>query len=364
MPGIWGGFFIISFLGIIRSVSTGFFLKAASCCLFYFGILIAQNFFLLAWFLLLSSFVLDSIGTGVLRATFRPACSALHFDKEGRPADFVSILRSSLGIRIGLPCVLLFLTYLIQKNLAEGWVIVSLLVLVMACRSSQIFFVKKDLRELRHHDLSLGAERVKLMWSTLALLRKHLGIMVVYVGGGILDSIVLMYGVGLLYRYRDWMLLPESLSWLGASFVSLSLYIIAFLLAAWLVSQWARVERYFLALVLLGLVILILVTLAIFLPGGILFYIGLLGFCLLSSLASVLMTRYASTVVLNEMSERRSAELFMFGELLVNMILVFVVGFGMILGGAENVMRICAVGFAILLVFSCVHYGKLFCKRV
>lgn len=136
-------FFIISFLGIIRSVSTGFFLKAASCCLFYFGILIAQNFFLLAWFLLLSSFVLDSIGTGVLRATFRPAYSALHFDKEGRPADFVSILRSSLGIRIGLPCVLLFLTYLIQTNIAEGWVIVSLLVLVMACRSSQIFLLRK-----------------------------------------------------------------------------------------------------------------------------------------------------------------------------------------------------------------------------
>ncbi|MNM51971.1 hypothetical protein D3C81_630420 [compost metagenome] len=341
---------VVSGCGVIKSVSVGFGFKTLSCCFFFGGVFAAQYSISLAWIVISLSFVMDSIGTGVLRSTFRPAYSALNFDLLGVPANYVGSLKGFQSLRVGLPCLILLLVSVVNVKVDNSIAYLLMFVIVMMCRLVQVVLTRRDLFGVFRQCTPTRKLRYSWFVSVLLEMRRDSMVVVMYVGGTILESVVLLYGIGLIYKYRAWMPLPDTFSWLGASVISFVLYVFSFFGAAVLVGRWKelRVRRNLsFGIMVMTLLVMLVVT---FFPPGTHFFIALVLFCFAASLVGLLITRHASTRILARHSEQRGAEIFTGCELIANFSLVLIVAIALVLLGAEGIIRLFAFLSALLLV--------------
>lgn len=335
-------------LGIIRATHVGFTLKAMSCCLFFSGVVVASRSFFYGWSLILASFLLDAMGTGLLKAAFRPAYSAMHYSGVGKPADYMNSLRGFSAIRLGLPCALLFLVGVANFFAASMEVIYAMFFIVIGCRCVQVLLARSDLREVRFAPTGISNTVKHRSASIFAALKKAPVLWACYTVGTVFESVILMYGIGLIYKYKGISLLPDAVTWMGASAVSLCIYLISYAGAGYVVRYWSFLKRSNVFLTACSCLTGVVVYLLLLNPDEAGYLAGLLGFCFSASVSAILLVRYASTQFLLLFSEQDSAKIFLWAELAANVALIVIVGAATTLVGPESILRI----FGILFGFS------------
>lgn len=338
-------YILVRKLGTVRATHAGFTLKALSCCLFFSGVAIAGRSFLTGWLLILASFLLDAIGTGLLKAAFRPAYSALHCARTGKPADYVTTLRAFGVIRLGLPCALLLLVGVAHFYLESLEIIYLMFFIVTGCRCIQVLISERDLRDVTPSSTKLSSASQQASISLPAALKKAPALWVYYIAGTVFESIILMYGIGLIYKYKSISFFPDAVSWMGASAVSLWTYLVSHAGAGSVVTYWSFLKnsQYFLAVCLCMTVVV--VYLLMLNPGGTGYLAGLFGFCFSASVSAILLIRYASTQLLTLFTEQDCARIFVWAELAANAVLIVIVVTATSLLGPDSIIRI----FGILL---------------
>lgn len=341
-------YILVRQLGVVRATHAGFTIKALSCCLFFSGVAVASHSFLTGWVLILASFVLDAIGTGLLKAAFRPAYCALHSASTGKSADYVNSLRAFGLIRLGLPCALLFLVGVAHFYL-EGLRLISLMFLVvMGCRCIQIVLSRSDLGEVPS-SLTNNFEALQHGSASQSIaFKKAPALWAYYIAGTVLESVLLMYGIGLIYKYRSISFFPDAVSWMGASAISLWIYLVSYAGAGSVVTYWAFLKNnnYFLSVCMC--LVAVIVYLLLKNPGGLGYLVGLFGFCLSASVSAILLIRHASTQLLTLFTEQDCARIFIWAELAANAVLIIIVIAATVLLGPESIIRI----FGIVLALS------------
>lgn len=358
------GYLLISRLGIIYSTYIGFWLKTASCCFFFSGAAIVAHSFLYSWLLIIFSFVLDAMGTGLLKAAFRPAYSAMQYTHIGKPADYLNSLRGFTVLRIGLPCFLLFWMSILNIFVDDHMFIGLIFFIVFVCRCAQGVLAHNDLREAKFEFTNTSNLRWYTPASFFVAFKNSPSFLIFYVTGTIFESLILMYGVGLIYKHKGIIAIPDALTWMGASAISIFIYMISFAGAGYLVGRWPQVQgsKYFLVsfLCLTGVVVgLLMLT-----PGEPEYFIGLIGFCFLASVSAMLLIRHASTQLLVHFSEQESAHIFLWAELTANALLVLIVAAATMFTGAEGVVRVFALLFGVSIVLAKVFFSKKMYSRI
>lgn len=335
----------IARFGIIRATHAGFFFKATSCCFFFGGIAVTDYSFRYSWTLILCSFLLDSMGTGLLKAAFRPAYSAMHYAGAGKPADYVNSLKDAAWIRLGLPCTIFCLIGVTHFFTNILNVTCAMFVIVISCRGVQILLARIDLRGIKLAPKEVLNKTLYSSASILTTLKKAPALWLCYIMGTVFESIILMYGIGLIYKYNGVTFLLESASWMGASAISLWIYLFSYAGAGWVIRRWSSLKARNMFLTVCSCLTGAEVFLLLLPPGGVGYLVGLVGFCFSASVSAILMIRLASTHCLILFDEVNSAKIFLWAELTANVVLIVVVGIAATLMGPDSIMRI----FGILL---------------
>ncbi|MCD5989422.1 hypothetical protein KDX30_16145 [Pseudomonas sp. CDFA 553] len=340
-------YILVTRFGVIRATHAGFIFKAMSCCLFFAGVAVSSDSFIYGWSLIIMSFLFDSMGTGLLKAAFRPAYSALHYSMMGRPADFVDSLIGFGAIRLGLPCLLLFLVGAAHLYATPQEVFYVMFILVFGCRCFQVLLARGDLRTLILAPTQISDSVKSGAVSLLKAFKKVPGLWVCYTVGTVFESVILMYGIGLIYKYKAIALLPDTVTWMGASAASLWIYLISYAGAGYVIRYWCLLKNSNVFLVACACMTGTVVYLLMLTPGEAGYFAGLLGFCFLASLSALLLVRHASTQILLIFNERDSAKIFVWTELAANLALIVVVGTATTLVGPESILRIFGIFFGL-----------------
>ncbi|MCQ2996197.1 hypothetical protein NLO95_19015 [Pseudomonas syringae] len=340
-------YILVARFGVIRATHVGFIFKAMSCCLFFGGIAVSTGSFLYGWSLIITSFLFDSMGTGLLKAAFRPAYSALHYSKLGKPADFVDSLIGFGAIRLGLPCLFLFLVGVSHLFATPQEVIYVMFIIVFGCRCFQILLARGDLRTVMLAPTQISDSVKQGAVSVLNAFKKAPGLWACYVVGTVFESVILMYGIGLIYKYKGIALLPDTVTWMGASAASLWIYLISYAGAGYIVRYWSCLKSSTLFLVACACMTGAVVYLLMLTPSEAGYFAGLLSFCFLASLSALLLVRHASTQILHIFNEQDSAKIFVWAELAANLTLIVVVGTATTLVGPESILRIFGIFFGL-----------------
>lgn len=345
---------LVTKLGVIRATHAGFIFKAMSCCLFFAGVAVSSVSFIYGWSLIITSFLFDAMGTGLLKAAFRPAYSALHYSKIGRPADFVDSLIGFGAIRLGLPCLLLFLVGVANLFATPQELIYVMFTVVFGCRCFQVLLARGDLRSVMLAPNRISDSVKHGAASVLNMFKKAPDLWACYTVGTVFESVILMYGIGLIYKYKGIALLPDTVTWMGASAASLWIYLISYTGAGYVVRYWSRLKNSKLFLVACACITGAVVSMLMLTPGEAGYLAGLLSFCFLASLSALLLVRHASTQILLIFNEQDSAKIFVWTELAANLALVVVVGTATTLVGPESILRIFGIFFGLSIAVAIV----------
>lgn len=352
-------YILVNKLGIVRATHLGFTFKTISCTLFFSGVAIASYSFSNSWILILASFLLDAMGTGLLKAAFRPAYSAMHYSVIGKPADYIFMLRGFGVIRLGLPCAILLVVGIANLFSTSINFLYTTFFTVFACRIIQVFFARTDLRATVAGQPFTTTPLAGMTTSILLKLKTAPQLWACYTAGTILESIVLMYGIGLIYKHKGIIALPDAVTWMGASAVSLCIYLISHTGAGYVVRYWHRLNksRFFLAIsfCMTGAVVFLLLQP----PEHVGYLVGLLGFCFFASIVSILMVRYACTQFLLLFSEQESAEIFLWVEFGANIALIILVGITIIALGPQNIFKAVSIFFGFSTMIAIVFHTRL-----
>ena len=352
-------YLVIAWFGIISGTHIGFILKMLSCCLFFAGVAIAGHSFFYGWLLVISSFLFDAMGTGLLKAAFRPAYSAMYYSSTGKPADYISTLKGSGVIRLGLPCVLLFIAGIANVLATSQQAIFAMFLIVAGCRCVQIYLARSDLRMITPSPTGTSKTVNHNSIPISAAFRKAPALWVYYILGTVFESVILMYGIGLIYKYKDIEILPDAVTWMGASAISLWIYLISYAGAGYVARYWSVLKSSKVFLMLCTCLNGVVVYLLLLEPGEIGYFAGLLGFCFCASVAALLLIRHASTQFLRLFNEQDSAKIFVWTELVANLTLISIVVTATALVGPESILRIFGIFLGLSTAVAVVVYVKI-----
>lgn len=340
-------YLLVASLGIIRATHVGFAFKTTSCCLFFGGLFVAEHSFTYSWLLIFGSFLFDSMGTGLLRAAFRPAYSAMHHSAEGKPADYMANLESFGTIRLALPCVLMFLIGLTNFFSTQTTSLYVMCFTVLACRLLQVSITKFDLRAITPTRHPHVANKTKPSVSVLKSLKAAPILWTCYTAGTLFESIILMYGIGLIYKHKGNFQLPDAVTWMGASAISLLIYLISYTGAGYALRYWSHLKNNRLCLIACFLLAVTIVYLLLSDQREAGYLVGLLGFCFSASASALLLVRHASTQFLLIYNEQDAARVFLWAELATNIALIIIVGTVATLIGPENILLMFGILFGL-----------------
>ncbi|HEX8592048.1 MAG TPA: hypothetical protein VF682_02015 [Pseudomonas sp.] len=351
-------YILVTRFGVIRATHAGFILKALSCCLFFAGVTSSHNSFIYGWSLIITSFLFDAMGTGLLKAAFRPAYSALHYSRTGKPADYVESLIGFGAIRLGLPCLLLFLVGVANLFATTQEVVYVMFTIVLGCRCLQVLLTRRDLRMVIPAPTRISSSVKNGVASVLTAFKNAPALWACYTVGTVFESVILMYGIGLIYKYKGIARLPDTITWMGASAASLWIYLVSYAGAAYVVRYWSLLKNSTVSLIACLCMTITVVYLLLLNPGEAGYLVGLLGFCFLASLSALLLVRHATTQILLIFNEQDSAKIFVWTELAANVALIMVVGTATTLVGPESILRIFGIFFglsAAVVIILCIR---------
>jgi|GEM_PF-2493153 len=346
-----------SFVNRFGTASTtiyGFTFKLASAVFltagFYFVLL---DYWYISWCFILISFTLDSLGTGCLRSSFRPAYNDLHLHLTGHSADYVGAFKKHLHIRIGTPLTLLLIASLMMSG---GYYLYAMLVTmlpILLCRSIQIYFSHHDLRPILTKRNS-SEHRIHLNYMQhFTIIFKYPSQFFGYIAGNTFEMLILMYAIGLLYRHNSSTGIPESLYWLGSSLTAFLVFLASTAIgAAGLSKLTFKKSSSALSSFCFLMTIAISLAMATESTDSLYFYI-LSAFCFLGTGIGIILTRVTSNETLDHACREEIFSFFLITELITTVSVIFTVTASSLLFSPEKTMNGLSYGLTILMGAYC-----------
>ncbi|EYU13689.1 MULTISPECIES: hypothetical protein [Photorhabdus] len=337
--------------GLARTTVIGFWLKLLSAFLLLAGFALSYiGYFYLAWFIIIMSFVCDAAGTGCLKTTFRPSYNMMSIFKIGEPADYVNSFKYYLYIRLILPFILLGITIVLIGFFNEKVAAIAIFSMIMILRLIQIFQSKKDLdciHKEKNNNNVLGFYKLK---DFLSVVKLNVPNSLLFITGNIFESIVLMYSIGLLYKYQVYLNLPNYLAWLGSSSVAFVIYLFSAVMGNQIMVRLKRFETSIKLKQSLVLVSLLASTLLLISPLGASQFITLSFFSLIGVSVGLIMTRIAINTALYEFDERKSVVFFLFVETMTTGFIILFSIAGSLFFKEDSVIKAFCVGLIVFLL--------------
>lgn len=336
--------------GTAKTTIYGFTFKLACAVLLTIGFYSALlDYWHFSWCLILISFTFDSLGTGCLRSSFRPAYNDLHVHTTGHSADYVEAFKKHLHLRIGAPLILLLLA---SFMMSDGYSLYAMLVTMFSlslCRAIQICISYHDLR-LIFSKKTRSQNRSSFNWiHHFKIIPNYPSQIFGYVAGNTLEMLVLMYAIGLLYRHKLSAVMPDSLSWLGSSLIAFLVFSASTAFGVIALSKFGlkKSDTAFSTYCFLA-------TIAISLPlatenTNTLYFLTLSAFCFLGIGIGITMTRITSNEILNRADRQEIFSFFLIGELLTTVTIILIVTVSSLLLTPENIMKGLGYGLIILM---------------
>jgi hypothetical protein len=314
--------------GVARSTIVGYVFKLFSAVFLLAGFWFAAAGGLYsAWACILVSFVSDSFGTGCLKASFRPAYNLLHQVVTGKSADYVQTFKSFLWLRIGIPFTLLFSASVMMGAFSDMYSASAVMAMLFFCRVVQVVLSERDLRSIYAQNIKNKSSSIlRLSLTDIArhfrIVRKCPSQMCGYVAGNTFESLVLIYAIGLLYRYKEFLNFPEYLSWLGSSVVAFIVFLVSTMFSGFMLSK-IDFKGSSLALSI-GCLILtsISAVMVIFSTNDRFGFLAISVFCLTGVVVGLIMTRVTSSEILRNLSGGDDVSFFLIAELLTTLIII------------------------------------------
>ena len=332
----------------------GFIFKFACAIFLTTGFYLALlDYWHISWCLILISFTFDSIGTGCLRSSFRPAYNDLHLHLTGHSADYVGAFKKYLHIRIGTPLTLLLIASLMMSS---GYYLYAMLVTmlpILLCRVIQTYVSYHDLKPVLTKKNS-SKHRTRLYYiQHFAVISKYPSQFLGYVAGNTLEMLILMYAIGLLYRHKPSTDIPEGLSWLGSSLTAFVVFLASTVLGVVGLSQPTLKKSgstfsFF----------CFFITVAISLPTAIdntntSYFLILSAFCFFGAGIGIIMTRVTSNEVLDRACRQEIFSFFLITELVTTIAVIFTVMVSSLFFSPEKIMNGLSYGLIMLMGAYC-----------
>ena len=294
---------VISYkLGAVLAVKIGYLLKVLMAIFLgiaFYGAHI-ENFGLL-WLMILMSSISDSIASGCLHIAFRPAYNALSVKNYDVSADYVKALSHHISIRIGFPILIVMFAVLFRFLLDVQLASILAVGGIIFVRLYQLILTIGDFRLFKDEISIQRQPTVRLADASLAMQRVNLGDFVQYILADAIETLILTYIIGLIFRESSIFQQPD-ISWMGSSIVALLVYAASVLTSIFLAKKLVGVNN---VNSLCFLFTSILVSLGLFLVD--LFdnyYYPLILYALVGTSLASLVMRMVSNKILSYLDER------------------------------------------------------------
>ena len=347
------------YIGMGNTMLMGFILKWASAISFLIGFYLSyQGWITLTWCFLVAAFALDAMGTGCLKSTFRPTYNRIHFTLTGKNADFAIIAFSFLTLRLLLPFTLLILASYMLSFWRPAYAAAAIFSTIILCRSVQIIYARNDLkythipfRPKKHlRIISLSRLRNAYQRSPTAFYG--------FLTGNLFESIILMYAIGLLYKYKHLLQLPDFLAWLGSSMIAFTLYLTSILIGGGLLIKTInKTLPKSLALIFITLTAATSLWLTLDTEGKDLFY-ALAVFSFSGIIIGLILIRLSTNLILENSTDLEAVDFFLLVDVSTTFCIVSIAVMAAFIFGPDGLIKGFGVGITIVLFMYFSHLYK------
>jgi hypothetical protein len=348
------GHLFVGRLGIANTTVYGFIFKFACATFLTLGFWAALlGYWHTGWSLILIAFVCDSAGTGCLKASFRPAYNALHITMTGKSADYIKAFNHYLYLRIGTPFTLLLAASFIINYAPYPYATPTIMSMLLFFRAVQIYISNSDLRPTKTNRAVSTTQSRHAYFKHFTAAAKYPVQVIGYVAGNVFESLILMYAIGLLYRYRDLLGLAQEFSWLGSSAISYMIFLASTALGKLLISKFtiSNSSTTFGASCLIATVTTTLLLAST--NKDITYFLSLAFFCLLGVVIGTITTRLTSNEVLHNASDSDAVSFFLVSELTTTLTIIFITAVSSFTLKPERIIEGLSYGLIVLMGAYC-----------
>lgn len=179
---------------------------------------------ILIWLAIFLFQILDSVGVGILSVSYRPAYSSLYKAVTHHSApDYFLVFKNTLFVRIGIPLLILVMIVLANMFLQENFIAMSITLFFMLALKlwhlfNYLFDFKVQYKSVKFNNEientpRFFAERKRI----LPVFYKNFQHVFFYIYASFAAFMVVMYGVGLVYKHFLNIGIPLSFTWLGGT---------------------------------------------------------------------------------------------------------------------------------------------------
>ena len=181
-----------------------------------------------------------------------------------------------------------------------------------------------------------------------------------FLTGNIFESIVLMYTIGLLYRHKDFLNLPEVMTWLGSSAIAFMLYITSIIVGGWLLVNFLKNSLpKSIAFIFFSMTLSSSLWLSSDLTGRALFY-ALTVFSLSGVIIGFVLMRLSTNAILKTSSDLEAVAFFLTAEIVTTFLIVVIAAIGALVLGSDGLIKGLSLGTALIMV---VYFYHLYCVK-
>lgn len=308
VTGVW----FISKTGVVNTTIIGYIFKFLAVVFLFFGFwasVVDMN--VIGWGVIIVSFVFDSLGTGCLKSSFRPAYNSLSVKLYNSESDYIMSIKYYLYLRIGIPLFLLVISSVLLNFISIAITSLLVLILMSLTRLIQLTITYLDLRILR---ISVTPEKPAVMLTILYFKKIKKYDLLFYIIGNTIETFILIYMIGMFYRYNHYINISESFNWLGSSLFSFAMYVFCSFIAAKFIPRMSGKEHSLLINVFIFIPLVIFLLLLIKTPDNIYDYFISIIVSSVCLVFSSLIVRVAATRILKSGNDIYAASSFIYGE--------------------------------------------------
>lgn len=348
-------------VGMGKTMLIGFILKLGSAISFLIGFYISYTgLFTVTWCLLVLAFVMDAIGTGCLKSTFRPTYNRIHLTLTGESANYAIVTFRCLSLRLLLPFALLLLASYVLSFWTSSHAAVFIFSTIILCRSIQIFFARNDLKHIPYFSKNTNSTPAISLPRLFNAYQRNPIAFYGYLTGNLFESVILMYAIGLLYQYKNYLQNSNFNAWLSSSAIAFSLYFISVIFGGLLLTRLLTnslpklLSVIFICMTISSTLLLILHT------TGLEFFIALTTFSFTGIIIGLVLMRLSTNTVLKNTSDLEAVDFFFLIEIVTSLSIVVIAAAAALIFGPDGLIKGFGFGisFIMLVYFFHLHRGK------
>ena len=348
------------YIGMAKAMLMGFALKLGSAISFLIGFYLSyQDMMTLTWCFLVMAFILDAIGTGCLKSTFRPTYNRVHLTLTGESANYATIAFSFLTLRLLLPFTLLLLASYTLSFWRSSHAAAMIFSTIILCRSIQLFYAHLDLKHIHGAYTKKQNIHIVSLRRLLMVYQRNTTAFYGFLTGNLFESVILMYAIGLLYQYKHYLKLPEFLSWLGSSMIALTLYFISVIVGGRILIRLAdKSLAKSLSLLFFSMTLSSSLWLVFSTSDLSLFY-ALTAFSFSGVIIGLVLMRLSTNSILKVTSDAEAIDFFLLVEAITTILIIVIATAALFIFGPDGLLKGLGLGITLIMFIYFFHlYGK------